>query len=58
MKSCRHCSSIEPDNAYTCSVCLRALPFKGPSRRALQKTAITITIPILVWVVMTRVLGV
>lgn len=58
MKSCRHCNSVEPDNTYTCSVCQRALPFKGPSRRAVQKTAITVAVPIFVWVVMTRMLGV
>jgi hypothetical protein len=56
MKQCRHCSSVEPDNAYTCSVCQRALPFGRPSTRTLQKTALTVTIPIVVWEVMTRLL--
>jgi hypothetical protein len=58
MKSCRHCNSVEPDNAYVCSVCQRALPFQGPSRRALQKTGLTVAIPIVVWEVMTRLLRV
>jgi hypothetical protein len=58
MKSCRHCGCVEPDNAYVCSVCQRTLPFKGPSARALQKTGLTLVIPIVVWVVMTRLLHV
>jgi len=58
MKSCRHCNSVEPDNAYVCSVCQRTLPFKGLSRRTLQKTGLTVAIPIVVWQVMTRVFGV
>jgi hypothetical protein len=57
MKSCRHCHSIELDSTYVCSVCQRALPPPGPSRRTLQKTALTVAIPIVVWVVMTRLLG-
>ena len=57
MKTCRHCNSVESDNTYTCSVCQRALLPAGPSRRALQKTALTLAIPIVVWVVMTRLLG-
>jgi hypothetical protein len=58
MKSCRHCNSVEQDNVYVCSVCQRAMPFAGPSRRAMQKTGLTLGIPVLVWVVMTRLLGV
>ena len=57
MKTCRHCNSIEADNTYICSVCQRALPPAGPSRRTLQKTALTVGIPIVVWVVMTQLLG-
>jgi hypothetical protein len=57
MKSCPHCNSIEPDNRYVCSVCQRAIPPAGPSRRTLQKTALTLAIPIVVWVLMTRLLG-
>jgi hypothetical protein len=58
MKSCRYCYSVEPDNVYICSVCQRTLPFKGPSRRTLQKAGLTVTIPVVVWEVMTRLLGV
>jgi len=58
MKTCRHCGCIEPDNAYMCSVCDRPLPFQGPSGTFLRKFALTVTIPILIWVVMTRLLGV
>ena len=57
MKSCPHCNSVETDNTYVCSVCQRALPPKFPSRRTLQKTGLTLAIPIVVWVVMTRLLG-
>ena len=57
MKTCRHCNSIEADNTYICSVCQRAMPFAGPSTRTLQKAALTVAIPIVVWVVMTRLLG-
>jgi hypothetical protein len=57
MKTCRHCNSVESDNTYVCSVCQRALLPAGPSRRTLQKTALTVAIPIVVWVVMTRLLG-
>jgi hypothetical protein len=57
MKSCPHCKSVEPDHTYVCSVCERALPPKGPSTRTLQKMALTLTIPIVVWVVMTHLLG-
>ncbi len=57
MKSCPHCNSVEPDNTYVCSVCQRAMPPAGPSRRTLQKTALTLAIPIVVWVVMNRLLG-
>jgi hypothetical protein len=57
MKSCPHCHSVEPDNTYVCTVCQRALPPKLPSRRTLQKTALTLTIPIVVWVVMTHLLS-
>jgi hypothetical protein len=58
MKSCRHCKSVEPDHAYVCSVCQHTLPFHGPSKRTLQKAALTVTIPVVVWEVMTRLLGV
>ncbi len=58
MKSCRHCGCIEPDNAYMCTVCDRPLPFKGPSELFVRKVGLTLTIPFLVWVVMTRLLGV
>ena len=57
MKSCRHCNSVETDNTYVCSVCQRALPPAGPSLRTLQKTALTVAIPIVVWVVITRLLN-
>lgn len=58
MKSCRHCNSVEPDNAYICTVCQHTLPFKGLSSRTLQKIGLTVTIPVVVWEVMTRLLGV
>jgi hypothetical protein len=58
MKTCRHCGSAEPDSVYRCSVCERALPVKWPGEVALKKAALTVIIPFLVWVVMTRILGV
>jgi hypothetical protein len=58
MKSCRHCGSAEPDTAYRCSVCERSLPVRWPSEMVMRKTGLTIIIPYLVWVVMTRLLGV
>jgi hypothetical protein len=58
MKRCRHCGSIEQDSTYVCSVCQHTLPFNGPSRRALQRMALIVAIPIVVWEVMTRILGV
>jgi hypothetical protein len=57
MKTCRHCNSVESDNTYVCSVCQRALLPAGPSRRTLQRTALTVAIPIVVWVVMTHLLN-
>jgi hypothetical protein len=39
-------------------VCERALPLRRPSDIALRKAAITFVVPIFVWVVMTRLLGV
>jgi hypothetical protein len=57
MKSCRHCNSVELDNTYVCSVCQRALLPAGPSRRTLQKAVLTVGIPIVVWMVMTRLVG-
>ena len=57
MKNCPHCNSIEPDNKYVCSVCQRAIPPAGPSLRTLQKTALTLAIPVVVWVVLTRLLS-
>jgi len=58
MKTCRHCGCIEPDNAYKCSVCERALLPKGPGKILLAKAGLTVVIPPLVWVVMTRLLRV
>jgi hypothetical protein len=58
MKTCRHCGCIEPDNAYMCSLCDRPLPFKGPSELLVRKAALTVAIPIVVWIAMTRLLGV
>ncbi len=58
MKTCRHCGSAEPDNVYTCTVCERALPFKWPSQMARRKAALTVVIPIFVWVVLRRLIGV
>jgi hypothetical protein len=57
MKACRHCGSAEPDNVYTCSVCERTLPFKWPSQMVLRKAALTVVIPIFIWVVMTRLIA-
>jgi hypothetical protein len=57
MKSCPHCNSAELDTTYVCTVCQRALPPKGPSRRTLQMTGLTLAIPIVVWVVMTHLLS-
>jgi hypothetical protein len=53
VKTCRHCNSVETVNTYVCSVCQRTLLTEGPSRRTLQNTALTVVIPVLVWVVMT-----
>lgn len=58
MKTCRHCGCIEPDNAYMCTVCERSLPFRGPSELLLRKAALTVLIPGVVWIVMTRLLHV
>jgi ribosomal protein L40E len=54
MKVCRHCGSVEQDDAYRCSLCQRALPLRMPSELALRKAGLTVLIPALVWVVMTR----
>lgn len=58
MKTCRHCGSAEPDSAYRCSVCERALPLRWPSETALRKAGLTVVVPIFVWILMTRLLGV
>ena len=58
MKTCRHCGNSDSDDAYRCSVCQRALPIRWPSELALRKAALTVVIPVFVWVVMTRLLGV
>jgi hypothetical protein len=57
MKTCAHCGNVEQESAYRCSVCDRALPLRGPSELALRKASLTVLIPLLVWVVMTRALG-
>jgi hypothetical protein len=57
MKTCAHCGSMEQDNMYRCSVCTRALPLRWPSELAVRKASLTVLIPVLVWVVMTRALG-
>ena len=58
MKTCRHCGSKEPDDVYRCSVCERALPIRWPSEVTLKKAALAIVIPLFIWIVMTRLLGV
>lgn len=58
MKTCTHCGSAEPDSVYRCSVCQRALPIRWPGEMALRKAALTVVIPVFVWMIMTRVLGV
>jgi hypothetical protein len=58
MKTCRHCGRAEPDNVYMCPTCDRPLPIKWPSQFTIRKVALTVLIPILIWVVMTRLLGV
>jgi hypothetical protein len=58
MKTCRHCGRIEPDNVYMCPACDRPLPIRGPSARLLQKAALTLGIPVVVWELMTRLLRV
>lgn len=57
MKTCRNCGLTHPDNVYICPVCDRTLPFNGPSPLAIKKAGITILVPILVWIVMSRLLG-
>lgn len=54
MKVCRHCGSAEPDDMYRCSVCQRALPLQMPSDLAMRKAGLTVLVPALVWIVMTR----
>ncbi len=54
MKTCRHCGCIEQDNAYKCSVCEHPLPFKGPSELLVRKAGLTILIPVVVWIAMSR----
>jgi hypothetical protein len=56
MKTCRHCGRIEPDNVYMCPACDRPLPIRGPSGRLLQRALLTLVIPLVVWVLMTRLL--
>jgi ribosomal protein L40E len=56
MKVCRHCGSLEQDDAYRCSLCQRALPLRMPSELSVRKAGLTVLIPALVWIVMTRLL--
>jgi hypothetical protein len=58
MKTCRHCGRVEPDNVYMCPACDRPMPIKWPSRLALQKIALAVLIPLFVYLLMTRFLGV
>ena len=58
MKACRHCGNAELESAYRCSVCERALPLRWPNGMALKKAALTLVVPLAVWVIMTRLLGV
>ena len=58
MKTCRHCGRIEADNVYMCPSCDRPLPINWPSLVLLEKAAITVLVPMIVWAVMTRLLGV
>jgi hypothetical protein len=41
-----------------CPLCDQPLPINWPSTVLLEKAAITVLIPMIVWVVMTRLLGV
>ncbi len=59
--SCRHCGISVDASEVTCPACGNVLPFSlamlGLNDLALRKIGLTVLVPVLVWKVMTALLG-
>ena len=58
MKQCAYCGLAAEDRAVVCPLCGQRLPGSLISGLALRRLALAVLIPLLVWIVMTRLLGV
>jgi hypothetical protein len=58
---CKHCGVTPEDGEVTCPACGNTLPFSlsmlGLGDLALRKIGLTLLIPVVVWKVMTALLG-
>ena len=54
MKQCDYCGLTSEDRGFLCPFCGHRYPVTFFSRQALARILITIVVPALVWVVMTR----
>jgi len=58
MRQCSGCSFTTDSRDLTCPVCGRRLPLQlGMSDLTVRKIGLTILIPVLVWIVMTKLLA-
>jgi hypothetical protein len=58
MRQCPHCG-FQSESGLTCQLCGHRLPFRwGINDLTVRRIGITLLVPVLVWILMTRVLGV
>jgi uncharacterized membrane protein YvbJ len=57
MKQCGYCGLSSEDRSFLCPFCGHRFPGPFVSTQALARVLITIVIPPIVWVVMTRLAG-
>jgi hypothetical protein len=61
LRTCKHCGVTADASEVTCPACGNVLPFHwsmmGLNDLALRKIGLTVLIPLLVWKVMTALLG-
>jgi hypothetical protein len=58
MRQCPHCG-FQSEGGLTCQLCGHRLPFMwGLNDLTVRRIGITLLVPVLVWILMTRVLGV
>ena len=60
-RNCKHCGVSVGPSEVTCPACGNVLPFSlsmlGLNDRALRKIGLTVLIPVVVWKVMTALVG-